>query len=113
MLDWKIDKRVSRCLKNIATLKLEMASARTSRDALKLEAYSDAEFSADKVDRKSLTGGVVLLNGMAVSWTAKKQGGVSLSTMEAEFVAASEVARKLIGLHQMLGEGAWRRLFLY
>uniref|UniRef100_A0AAV1TS26 Uncharacterized protein n=1 Tax=Peronospora matthiolae TaxID=2874970 RepID=A0AAV1TS26_9STRA len=41
---------------------------------------------------------------MAVSWTAKKQGGVSLSTIKAEFVAASEVARELIGLHQMLGE---------
>ena len=40
---------------------------------------------------------------MAVSWTAKKQGDMSLSTMEAEFVAASEVARELIGLHQMFG----------
>ena len=34
----------------------------------------------------------------------KKQGGLSLSTMEAEFVAASEVARELMGLRQMLGE---------
>ena len=46
----------------------------------------------------------ILLNGMAVSWFAKKQGGVSLSTMEAEFVAASEVARDIIGLRQMLME---------
>ena len=37
------------------------------------------------------------LNEMAVSWTAKKQGGVSLSAMEAEFVAASEVARQMLG----------------
>ena len=44
------------------------------------------------------------LNGMAVSWTAKKQGGVSLSTIKAEFVAASEVAHELMGVHQMLGE---------
>ena len=41
---------------------------------------------------------------MAVLWTEKKQGGVSLSTMESEFVAASEVARELIGLQQMLKE---------
>ena len=46
----------------------------------------------------------ILLSGMAVSWFAKKQGGVSLSTMEAEFVAASEVARDIIGLRQMLME---------
>lgn len=76
-----------------------MAPTRTSRDALQLEAYSNADFATDKAERKSLKVGIVLLNGMAVSWTSKKQGGVSLLTMEAEFVAASEVARKLIGLH--------------
>ena len=104
VLDWKLAKRVARYLKGTATLKLEMTSKQTSLDALQLEAYSDADYAADKEDRKSLMGGVVYLNGMAVSWTAMKQGGVSLSAMEAEFVAASEVAREFIGLHQMLGD---------
>lgn len=104
VLDWKLAKCVVWYLKGKATLKFEMAPARTSRDALQLETYSDANFAADKADRKSLTGGVVLLDGMAVSWTAMKQGGVSLLTMEAEFVAVSEVARELIGLYQLLGE---------
>ena len=67
VLDWKLAKRVARYLKSTATLKLEMAPARTSRDALQLEAYSDADYAADKADRKSLTGGVVLLNGLAMS----------------------------------------------
>ncbi|CAI5703666.1 unnamed protein product [Peronospora effusa] len=49
-------------------------------------------FADDKADRKSLTLGVVLLNGMAMSCNAKKQGGVGLLTMEADFVATSEVA---------------------
>uniref|UniRef100_A0AAV1UWI0 Polyprotein n=1 Tax=Peronospora matthiolae TaxID=2874970 RepID=A0AAV1UWI0_9STRA len=71
---------------------------------MRLEAFSDADFAADKTDRKSMTGGIVMLNGMAVSWGARKQGGVSLSTMEAEFVAASEVARELLGLREMLCE---------
>ena len=48
--------------------------------------------------------GVVLLNGMAVLWTAKVQSSVILSSMKADFVAASYVARELISLHQMLGE---------
>ena len=104
MHDWNLAKRVARYLKGTASFKLEMAPARTSCDALQLEAYSDAEFAADNADRKSLTGGVVLLNGMAVSWTATRQGGVSLLTIEAEFVATSEVARELMGLRQMLGE---------
>ena len=34
----------------------------------------------------------------------QEQGGVSLSTMEAEFVVASEVARELLGIHEMLCE---------
>ena len=51
-----------------------------------------------------MTGGVVLLNGMAVSWSAGKHGGVALSRMEAEFVAASEIAREVLVLREMLRE---------
>ena len=69
-----------------------------------LEAYSDADFAADKADRKSLTGGVVLLNGMSVLCCDKKQAGMSLSTIETDSVAASEVARELIGLWHLLME---------
>ena len=90
-------KRVARYLKGTATLKLEMAPTQTSRDALQLKACSDTNYATDKADRKSLMGGVVYLNWMAVSWTSKKQGCVSLSTMEAEFVVTLEVARKLTG----------------
>ena len=32
------------------------------------------------------------------------QGGMSLTTKEEEFVAASEVARKMLGLREMLSE---------
>ena len=41
---------------------------------------------------------------MPVSWTSKKQGGVSLSTMDAEFVAVSNQARELLGIREMLNE---------
>ena len=51
-----------------------------------------------------MTGVIVRLNGMPVRWMAKKQGGVSLSTMEAEFVAASEQVRELLGIREMLCE---------
>uniref|UniRef100_A0AAV1VIG3 Uncharacterized protein n=1 Tax=Peronospora matthiolae TaxID=2874970 RepID=A0AAV1VIG3_9STRA len=53
-----------------------MALAQTNRDTLQLEACSDADYAADRADSKSPTGGVVLLNGMAVSWDAKKQDGM-------------------------------------
>ena len=57
---------------------------------LNLASFGDADFVSDKTDRMSLAGAVVMMNGMLVSWTCKKQGGVSLSTMEAEFVDASD-----------------------
>ena len=44
------------------------------------EGFSDTNFAADKADRKSMTEGVLRLNGMAVRWSARKQGGVSLYT---------------------------------
>ena len=52
-------------------------------------------------DQKSLSGCVVLLNDMAVSRWSKKQGGVSLSTMESDFVAASEARRVLLGIREI------------
>ena len=104
MHDWNLDKRIERYFKGTAALNPNMAPARTSRDTLELAAYSDADFAVDNADRKSLTGGVVLLNSMAASWSVKKQDGVSLSTVEAKFVAASEFAREIIELRQMVME---------
>ena len=54
-----------------------------------------------------LTGGIFLLNGMAVGWSTKRQVGMPLSTMEAKFVAASEIAREmleLLGVREILSE---------
>ncbi|KAG6614663.1 Integrase catalytic core protein [Phytophthora cinnamomi] len=72
--------------------------------SLDVVGYSDADYAADKADRKSTTGGLVPVDGMAVSWICKKQGGVSFSTMEAEYTAASVVARELLGVRELLGE---------
>uniref|UniRef100_A0AAV1TB36 Reverse transcriptase Ty1/copia-type domain-containing protein n=1 Tax=Peronospora matthiolae TaxID=2874970 RepID=A0AAV1TB36_9STRA len=83
LADWKLDKRIARYLKGTAALKVTMIPEDNLGVAMRLELFSDADFAADKTDRKSMTGGIMMLNGMAVSWGARKQGGVSLSTMEA------------------------------
>jgi hypothetical protein len=69
-----------------------------------VEAYSDADWADNKSDRKSVSGGLVLLNGIPVSWSCKKQTCVALSTLEAEYIAASEVCKTLIGMEQLLSE---------
>ena len=54
-----------------------------------LLAYVDSDFAACKDTRRSQTGYLVTMNGGPVSWRAKRQSSVTLSSAEAEFVAAS------------------------
>nr|CCA17048.1 AlNc14C29G2764 [Albugo laibachii Nc14] len=75
-----------------------------STDPLKLVGYSDADFAADKADRKSITGEYIEVAGLPVKWFPRKKGGVFLSTMEAEFTAASIVVAEMIGIKELLGE---------
>ncbi|OWZ16110.1 polyprotein [Phytophthora megakarya] len=41
---------------------------------------------------------------MPISWICKKQCGVSLSTMEAEYTAASVLGAELLGIRELLKE---------
>jgi hypothetical protein len=63
---------------------------------------TDASFQTDKDDSKSQSGFVFTLNGGAVSWKSSKQDMVADSTMESEYIAASEAIK----------EGVWMRKFL-
>ena len=62
----------------------------------KLVGWVDSDFAADPDSRKSMTGYMFSLNGGAVSWRSSRQGGVTLSSAEAEFVAASQAALALM-----------------
>lgn len=44
------------------------------------------------------------MNGAVVSWTYKKQTGVSLSTMKREFIAASHDGCEFLRLIRLFGE---------
>ncbi|XP_070018062.1 secreted RxLR effector protein 161-like [Nicotiana sylvestris] len=63
---------------------------------LKLEDYTDASFSSDKDESKSISGYVFTLNGGAVSWKSSKQATVANSMTEAKYIAASEVAKEAV-----------------
>ena len=53
----------------------------------------DSDWAGDTDTRRSHTGYVLVFNGGAVSWKSRRQDSVSLSTSEAEFVAASHVSQ--------------------
>jgi hypothetical protein len=50
----------------------------------------DSDWAGDTDTRQSHTGYVLMLNGGAISWKSRRQDSVSLSTSEAEYVAASQ-----------------------
>ncbi|GAU16044.1 hypothetical protein TSUD_339150 [Trifolium subterraneum] len=58
----------------------------------------------DLDDRKSTSGYVFMLGSSTVSWSSKKQAIVTLSTTEAEFVAAASCACQSIWLRRILEE---------
>jgi hypothetical protein len=68
----------------------------------KLIGYSDSDYAGDVEDRKSTSGYVFLLSSGAVAWSSKKQPVVTLSTTEAEFIAAASCACQSVWMHRIL-----------
>ena len=64
--------------------------------------YSDSDWAGDRVERKSTSGGCQFLGRSLVSWSSKKQNCVSLSTTEAEYVAAASCCAQLLWMRQTL-----------
>jgi hypothetical protein len=83
-------KRIMRYLKG--TLSLGIMYKKVSGDVLQLNGWTDSDYAGDLDDRKSTSGYLFMLGGGAVSWSSKKQPIVTLSTTEAEFVAAASCA---------------------
>lgn len=64
--------------------------------------YTDSDFQSDRDQRKSTSGYVFTVGGGAVSWRSVKQKCIADSTMEAEYVAASEAAKEAVWLRNFL-----------
>ena len=71
---------------------------------MNLLGYTDSDYAQDVDDRKSTSGYVFLLNRTAVSWCSRKQDIVTLSSTEAEYVAASSSACHCVWLKGILQE---------
>ena len=67
-----------------------------------LVGYTDSDYASDVEDRKSISSYVFMLSEATISWSSKKQPVVSLSTTEAEFIAATESSCQAVWLRRIL-----------
>jgi hypothetical protein len=84
-------KSVLRYLKMTIEFELHLRDNRQST----LEGFTDSDWAGSKDKRKSMGGYIFFYSG-PISWQAKGQSMVALSTLEAEFIACSEAPREAI-----------------
>lgn len=58
--------------------------------------YCDAYWVRNDDDRKSTSGGYLVLRNNMISWFSKKKNCVSLSTIEAEYITAGRSCTQLL-----------------
>jgi hypothetical protein len=85
-----------------ATYDQAIVYERTNELANTLWGWVDSDWAADLDSRRSHTGYVLMFAGGAVSWKSRRQDCVSLSTSEAEYVAASQCGQEVVYLRAIL-----------
>ena len=80
-----------------------------------LVGFSDADWAGNADDRKSTSGGCFYVGNNLVSWLSKKQNSISLSTAEAEYIAAGSCCTQLLWMKQMMSDYGFEmeRLTIY
>jgi hypothetical protein len=68
----------------------------------RLTGWVDSDYAACPNTRRSHTGYLLTLNNGPVAWKAKQQSCVTLSSAEAEFVAASSCGKRVLALRHLL-----------
>ncbi|KAG6537922.1 hypothetical protein ZIOFF_003025 [Zingiber officinale] len=96
----KIAKRILRYIKGT----IDFGLLYSTSNHFKLEGYSDSDWGGDIDDRKSTTGFVFFMGDTAFTWMSKKQPIVTLSTCEAEYVAATSCVCHAVWLRNLLNE---------
>lgn len=96
---WRLVTRIFKYLKGSTSMGILYGSS-VKRGELKI--FSDADYAGEPASRRSVSGMVSMYGGGAVTWMSRRQQCVSLSTTEAEYVAASEAAKEAVWLSRLL-----------
>ncbi len=93
-------KTLLRYIRSTIDLGIEYGPPESSGSSLK--AYSDSDYAADRLNRKSILGYVYMFAGGPVAWMSRKQKSVATSTTEAEYMALSTCVKEGLWIAQVL-----------
>eukprot|EP00253_Pinus_taeda_P006843 PITA_06843 len=95
---WQAAKRILRYVKGTKRFGILY----TTSECSDLIGYTDSDWARSVDDRNSTSGYVFHTGSGAISWASKKQPIVTLSTVEAEYVAATAAACQAVWMRIML-----------
>ncbi|UYV79989.1 K02A2.6-like [Cordylochernes scorpioides] len=94
---WEAGKRVLRYLKSTKDFGITYRST-----GKPLIAFSDASWASDIVDRKGVSGHLIILAGAPIIWRSTKQTVTALSTMESEYIALSSAVKDITWVRNLM-----------
>ena len=104
---WNGVKRLLRYIKGTINYGLKFKANESdglNENGDELYGYSDANWAGDVDSRRSTSGYVFKVANCTVSWSSKKQGSVTKSTTEAEYVALSQATQEAIWMRKLLSD---------
>ncbi|KAG5716206.1 hypothetical protein E4T56_gene10740 [Termitomyces sp. T112] len=101
---WQAVKHLMQYVQGILDYKIEYSTDTAASSPSPFIAFADADHSSNLDNGQLTTGSILLVTSGTVSWMSKLQTIVALSSMEAEFVAASETGHELCWLRNFLAD---------
>ena len=96
---WKALQRVMRYLVQTKDLGLCFGGQDTQAAPY---VYVDADWAGDHGTRKSMSGCIVMMGGAAVTWYARQQEVVALSSTEAEYIAMCAGVKEIVWIRRLV-----------
>jgi hypothetical protein len=101
---WNAVKHLFHYLKGTIDYKLTYGPTVTSLSSELFQSYSDADHGGAKDSGRSTGAYVVKIGTGAISWSSKLQTIVTLSTTEAEYIAAVSAGQEILWLRNLFSE---------
>lgn len=102
--DWERLQRLLAFLAGSSERGIEYRAGAGSTFYTTFSGYCDSSYADDPTTTRSTSGIAIMLASGAIAWGSRRQAWVALSTCEAELNAATELARELMWVRDLLGE---------